>query len=129
MPLRTANTPMYEADVEVARKHQLFGNGLAQGVPVLMKGCGRYFEAEPFSAEAMFAIAKSTWGGDNPVRPCMTGGAGLTPSSSSPLLRLFFAQGMAHRKDMYAPLKIYLQVLELVRQSQARGKNWNIRYR
>ena len=48
---------MFEADVEVVKKHLLFRNGLARGVPVLMKGCGHHFDPRPFSAEGMQELA------------------------------------------------------------------------
>ena len=48
---------MYEANVEVVKRHLLFRNGLDEGVPVLMKECGHHFDPEPFSAEGMQELA------------------------------------------------------------------------
>lgn len=48
---------MYQADVETAKRHLLFRNGLDEGVPVLIQQCLSYFEPEPFSAEAMLTLA------------------------------------------------------------------------
>lgn len=51
---------MYEADAELAKRHQLFRNGLDEGIPVLITGCDRSFDPRPFSAEAMLQLARES---------------------------------------------------------------------
>jgi len=69
--MHESDKPMYLASAEEARQHRLFANGLDQGVPVLMTDCGRHFEEQPFSAEAMYAQAKKVWNAnaESPVNP------------------------------------------------------------
>lgn len=51
---------MYVADVETARAHQLFRNGLEEGIPVVITGCAPHFDPKPFSAEAMQQLARES---------------------------------------------------------------------
>ena len=59
-PMHGGAIAMYKAGVETTKKHLLFRNGLDEGIPVLITGCGSHFDSEPFSAEAMQALAEES---------------------------------------------------------------------
>lgn len=48
---------MFEVTVEINDEYQMYKNGMAEGIPVLIKNVGGYFDNEPFSAESMFKLA------------------------------------------------------------------------